>query len=173
MGYYVTMNGEVQFQRSEEARIVEGLKALNHRHDLKTGGRSPKTGDPYEDNWFAWVPSRYHEDESLVTVAGVLALLGVESEEGAEYGDGLVTLTVTYDNKNGAHDVFLDALASLGCSVDVEVRGEDGERWMWTTRVPGGDGSLHTMNARTVYDDPYPTRDGIARWSSIREAMRG
>lgn len=152
MGYYVTYEGEITFPSDREDEIVAALKALNHRHDLKTGGRSPRSGDPYEDAWFSWLPSRYHEDDSLQTVEDVLRLLGFDNFYTEITGDQ-TTLTVTYDNKMGNEDVFLNELGKFAL-VDLYVTGEDGDRWRYLTK----DGELLSYNGYVSYDDLSPTR---------------
>lgn len=161
MGYYVTYEGEITFPSHREDEIVAALKALNHRHDLKTGGRSPRTGDPYEDYWFSWLPSRYHEDESLQTVEDILRLLGFETnswENKPRHSrpsskDGWTTISVTYDNKIGSEDVFLNEISKFG-EVDVYVNGEDGDKWRYLTK----NGELLSYNGYVSYDDLAPTR---------------
>lgn len=152
MGYYVTYEGEITFPSDREDEIVAALKALNHRHDLKTGGRSPRSGDPYEDYWFSWMDSRYHEDDSLQTVEDVLRLLGFDNFYTEITGDQ-TTLTVTYDNKMGSEDVFLNEISKFG-EVDLYVTGEDGDKWRYLTK----DGELLSYNGYVSYDDLAPTR---------------
>jgi hypothetical protein len=132
MGYYVTGNGSISFRKSDEEKLVRFLKDLNHRHELKTGGKWPKSGDPYEDSWFAWMPQRYHEDTSLTSVADILELLGFEVNE--IDSDEWMTYALVYDNKTGAEDVFIKALADNGADVNIEWTGEDGEHWQVMTK---------------------------------------
>jgi len=178
VGYYITLSGTVTFFAEDEARIVQGMKALNHRHDLKTGERNPKTGDPYEDKWFAWTEPRYHEDDSITTVEGILDLIGVEVTYTPDHSDdwsggwdqsllGDKRLHIEYANKWGAHEVWFTELARLGVFVDVEGVGEEHDRWLWTsqngTRIPDEDGihqrswTLYTQEGRIVYDHATPT----------------
>lgn len=152
MGYYVTYEGEITFPSDREDEIVAALKALNHRHDLKTGGRSPRSGDPYEDYWFSWLPSRYHEDDLLQTVEDVLRLLGFDDFY-AEIAGDQTTLTVTYDSKMGSEDVFLNEISKFG-EVDLYVTGEDGDKWRYLTK----DGELLSYNGYVSYDDLAPDR---------------
>jgi hypothetical protein len=158
MGYYIELEGTVDFFAEDEARIVAGMKALNHRHDLKTGGRHPETGDPYEDKWFAWVEARYHEDESITTVADILGLLGIRIDWSLD--DRSVTLDsalgdrrlgISYENKIGAHEVWFAELARLGVYLNLEVKGEDGEHWRWSTHNGTGTGVLRTWELKVRY----------------------
>jgi hypothetical protein len=151
MGYYVTYDGEVSFPTHREGEIVEALKALNHRHDLKTGGRHPKTGDPYEDYWFSWLPSRYHEDERLDNVQSILELLGFDCFDYETAAEGWTTYSVTYDNKIGSEEIFLNELSRFG-TVDIYATGEDGDRWRYLTK----DGDLLQYNGYVSYDDLRP-----------------
>ena len=151
MGYYVTYDGEVSFPTDREGEIVAALKALNHRHDLKPAGRFPKTGDPYEDYWFSWLPSRYHEDETLQTVVDILHLLGFDTNETQKVG-GYTTIAVTYDNKIGSEEIFLNELSKFGF-VDIYATGEDGDKWRYLAK----DGDLLQYNGYVSYDDLRPT----------------
>lgn len=150
MGYYVTYDGEVSFPTAREGEIVEALKALNHRHDLKPAGRFPKTGDPYEDYWFSWLPSRYHEDERLDNVESILIMLGFDTKVIGEH-NGYTTIVVTYDNKIGSEEVFLNELSKFGF-VDIYATGEDGDKWRYLTK----DGDLLQYNGYVSYDDLRP-----------------
>ena len=150
MGYYVTYDGEVSFPTEREGEIVAALKALNHRHDLKTGGRFPKSGDPYEDYWFSWLPPRYHEDERLDNVESILIMLGFDTNDIRQQG-GYTTIAVTYDNKIGSEEVFLNELAKFGW-VDIYATGEDGDKW----RYLSSHGDLLQYNGYVSYDDLRP-----------------
>jgi hypothetical protein len=152
VGYYVTYEGEITFPSNREDEIVAALKALNHRHDLKTGGRSPRTGDPYEDLWFSWLPSRYHEDERLDNVESFLIMLGFDVNSTDADANGYTTIAVTYDNKIGSEEVFLNELAKFGW-VDIYATGEDGDRWRYLSK----EGDLLQYNGYVSYDDLRPT----------------
>ena len=130
MGYYVDYEGSISYPRADEQRLAEALWALNHRHELKNGGRHPKQGDPYEDNWFSWLPSRWHENEP--SVREVLELLGFEVDEKFPDGD-LVSYAVSYSNKIGDEDKFIATLAENGAAVVLYCRGEVGDGWRGRT----------------------------------------
>ena len=153
MGYYVTYDGEVTFPTHREGEIVEALKALNHRHDLKTGGRFPipPDSDPYDNYWFAWMPSRYHEDESLQTVADILMMVGFDTNRTVADANGYTTIEVTYDNKIGSEEIFLNELAKFGW-VDIYATGEDGDKWRYLSKQ----GDLLQYNGYVSYDDLRP-----------------
>lgn len=120
MGYYITYNGTINFPAEDEPRLTKAQQDLNHRHDLKGGGRHPATGDPYEDKWFAWMPSRYHED--FHTVEAILERLGFEVDDRGELDHELY---VNYDNKMGDEQTFLAELAICGAQIEIEYKGED------------------------------------------------
>jgi hypothetical protein len=141
MGYYVDYQGTITIPSDKRDAILDALKNLNHQHDLKRGGRSPATGDPYEDKWFSWMPSRYHETVS--TPEEVLELLGFDLTPKTSQ-----TYTVYYSDKTGAEDVFLDTLVSAGGVVDLTCSGEEGEHWLWQT----SNGQLVTRYGRVVYE---------------------
>jgi len=150
VGYYVDYEGSISYPRADEQRLAEALWALNHRHELKNGGRHPKQGDPYEDNWFSWLPSRWHENEP--SVREVLELLGFEVDDKFPDGD-LVSYSVSYNNKIGDEDKFIATLAENGAAVILYCRGEDGDGWRWRS----DNNELVTSNEyRTYAEEEYP-----------------
>lgn len=153
MGYYVTYEGEVGFPTHREDEIVAALKALNHRHELKVGGRFPipPDSDPYDNYWFSWLPPRYHEDESLQTVEDILVMLGFDAYNAVAGANGYTTIQVTYDNKIGSEDIFLNELSKFGF-VDIYATGEDGDKWRYLTK----DGDLLQYTGYVSYDDLRP-----------------
>jgi len=165
VGYYVDYEGTISYPRADERRLSEALWALNHRHELKNGGRHPKQGDPYEDNWFSWMPSRWHEDEP--SVREVLEMLGFTVDETNPFDiiDGEnIYYTVAYNNKIGDEDKFIATLAENGAEITLYCRGEDGEGWRWRSE----NNELLTSNEyRTYAEEEYPFR-----WTpSYRAAM--
>ena len=161
MGYYVDYEGTISYPRADEQRLAEALWALNHRHDLKNGGRHPKTGDPYEDNWFSWMPTRWHENEP--SVAEVLEMLGFTVDETLP-DEERVSYVVAYNNKIGDEDKFIATLAENGAEISLYCRGEDGEGWRWRSellddrdQVDGKVGELLTANEyRSYAEEEYP-----------------
>ena len=151
MGYYVTGKGSISFDVDKEEALVKVLKDLNHQHHLKTGGTWPKTGDPYKDSWFAWMPAKYHEDENLNSVVKILEMLGFSCEEKAT--PTVKFVDVYYDNKTGAEQIFIEALAKSGAFVNIVWEGEEGERW-------------HV----SVIDGKPVVRDSRSTWTEWREA---
>ena len=150
MGYYVDYEGTISYPRADEQRLAEALWNLNHQHDLKNGGRHPKQGDPYEDNWFSWLPSRWHEDEP--SVAEVLELLGFTVDETLP-DEERITYVVAYNNKIGDEDKFIATLAENGAEITLYCRGEDGEGWRWRSE----NNELLTSNEyRTYAEEEYP-----------------
>lgn len=169
MGYFTTQVGTVTIAERDEAVAVEALKALNHNHEDKRGGSfgAGVSPDPYESKWYSWLPSRYHEDESLRTVGDVLEMVGYEVSSRKQ--DDLIVYTLHYDNKTGQEDVFLSRLSDFAV-VDVSVTGEDGARWRWANDAPGTgllcwEGSIVWDRSRPVVEMLY--RDKVARVQSI------
>lgn len=162
MGYYVSYRGNINWNSDiEEQTLVDALKALNHQHELKTGGRHPKTGDPYEDNWFAWMPARYHEDESLNTVKSILELLGMEVEQWSI--NEMTQLSIRYDNKLGAEEIFFATLAKLGVSLELEAEGEDGAKWRYITM----DNELMEQEAEVSWGPPFPVTNRGRQFAAL------
>ena len=163
MGYYVDGYGAVEVLKEDEDRLVQELKDLNHRHELKTGGRFPKTGDPYEDSWFAWVPNDYHKNDELTTVKSIMEMLGFNVREQDEVGR--VSLSMDYSDKTGAEHVFLRALAEAGADVSFEWTGEEHERWM----VRSKNNRLETRSSYLSWGEWVPDEDAgpIAHWNQV------
>lgn len=102
MGYYVRLT-EAHFAIPEREDVLQALKDLNHRTDVKKYGGSWGAGGQTEA-WFSWMPGNY--DETVTSVQEVFDLLGFETE----VKDGLVYLT-DYDNKTGQEDLFIETVA--------------------------------------------------------------
>jgi len=161
VGYYVDYEGTISYPRADEQRLAEALWNLNHQHDLKNGGRHPKSGDPYEDNWFSWMPTRWHEDEP--SVAKVLEMLGFTVDETNPFDiiDGEnIYYTVAYNNKIGDEDKFIATLAEHGADVTIYCRGEDGEGWRWRSDHSFGHSGelLISEEYRTYSEEEHPFR---------------
>lgn len=163
MGYYISYYGTIAIPNNvNEEVVVQKLKDLNHRHDLKTGGQNPKVGDPYEDKWFAWLPARYHEDENLKTVGDILDMLGFEISRQDNVGIGQ-ELRVHYDNKAGAEEHFLQVMAQEGLEIDLEAEGEDGAKWHYLTE----NNQLLEQVAEVSWSAPIPVSNRLAEQSEI------
>jgi hypothetical protein len=136
MGYYIWATGTISFKPEDEPSIVEALKRLNYRHDLKRNGVYPKTGDVWKDTWFAWMPSEYHNDTSITTVAQIIATLGYNVEPAVipehewKYREGETVLAIEADTKLGDEAFFFAVMAQEGCTIDLWVSGED-DNWQW------------------------------------------
>lgn len=152
MGYYVTYRGIIEIPDAvDEQEVLQQLKDLNHKHELKTGGRWPKSGDPYEDSWFSWLPPKYHEDERLDSIDKILDMLGFGVDEGGRGEFGRV-LRLDYDSKIGSEVHFLKVLADAGCFVDLEAEGEDGAKWHYFS----ADNELMEQEAQVSWGQPFP-----------------
>jgi hypothetical protein len=132
MGYYINAHGTITMPRSLEAEALNGLKMLNYDHDAKRGGIMGNPEATFATRWYSWMPERWHEQ--VESVDEVLELLGFEITKSRQAG--LNVYTLTYDNKTGQEDVFLNRLAEYA-QVDIEVVGEDGQRWKWANAKAG------------------------------------
>jgi len=167
MGYYVDGYGNASFKPEQETELVQKLKDLNHRHELKTGGCSPKSGDPYKDKWFAWMPADYHTDESLTRVQDILELVGFEVSEHER--DGSVVLDLAYNNKTGCEQTFLEELARAGAKVSMNWKGEEGEEWA----VRGDDGSLQMREMERSWGawKDYSEAGSVVQFNNVLEMI--
>lgn len=134
MGYYVSSEGVITVPAENLDAAYQALVDLNKRDDLKRGGSSRAEKKPASSSvannpnvWFSWMPWNY--DAFYSTAQGILEELGFDTEITE---DGSLTF-FGYDNKTGAEDVFVEALAPY-VSEDSEMiwTGEDAEKWRWT-----------------------------------------
>lgn len=125
MGYYVTVT-DAQFRVPENDTVLQVLKDLNKRDDLKRGGTWGENGKI--QTWFSWMPENY--DQHVTSVAEVFKALGFDTET----KDGYVHL-LYYDNKTGQEDIFLHAVAPYVKTGDyIEWQGEDYARYRHDVR---------------------------------------
>jgi hypothetical protein len=139
MGYYINAHGTIEMVRSLDTEATYALKALNYQHELKRGGGG-RSDDPFEAKWFSWMPPRYHEDPTIDSVEAVLAMLGFDVTMARKAG--LNVYTVTYENKTGQEEVFLNTLAGYA-QISIDVTGEDGARWRWVNAKAGAPLEYH------------------------------
>lgn len=128
MGYNVMLTGsDFKVAPDKLEPLLQALKDLNKRDDLKTGGAWGQLPDGtmgQTEKWFAWMPADY--DQTVTSAAEVFEELGftVTTED-----DGTLILE-EYDSKAGAEDLFLMAAAPFVTAGSyLEWEGEDGERW--------------------------------------------
>jgi hypothetical protein len=144
MGYYITAHGTITMPRSLEQNALRALKTLNYDHEAKRGGLLGNPEATFETRWYSWMPERWHE--TVGSIEQVLELVGFSVTKTRQAG--LNVYTLTYDSKTGQEEVFLNSLADYA-QVDVEVTGEDGERWKWANAKAGA--PLYHMNAEVTY----------------------
>jgi hypothetical protein len=165
MGYYINAHGTITMPKSMESEAVHALKMLNYDHDAKHGGVLGKPEATFETRWYSWMPERWHE--AVESVEDVLGLIGFEV--GKSRMAGLDVYTVNYDSKTGQEDVFLNCLAGYA-QVDIEVVGEDGERWKWANARAGA--PLMHLAASVTYSPVATVADLIAKDRKMMEESR-
>jgi hypothetical protein len=146
MGYNVmTIGGDVTIAADKLEPAFEALKALNKRDDLKTGGSYGALPDGtygQTERWFAWMPVDY--DKTAKDAREIFEMLGFNVEEddkGLHISD--------YDDKSGAEDTFLEAVAPFVTAGSyLEWEGEDGEHW----RQDFDGTTVTTRHGRIVYE---------------------
>jgi hypothetical protein len=130
MGYFVTLeqtNAYIPSNKLDEAYAI--MCELNNHNELKRGCAFPREekDGPHDGIWFSWMEWNY--PETCNDAAAIISELGFtfnEDEEGLKF--------VHYDNKTGAEDEFIRALAPVLASTDEDApqfvwRGEDGATW--------------------------------------------
>jgi hypothetical protein len=167
MGYYVTAQGTIEMPRSLEAEALHALRMLNYQHELKRGRRSPATGNPFDDSWYAWIPERYHEDPDINSVQDILEMVGYEVTLARKAG--LNVYTLLYDNKTGQEEVFLNCLAGYA-QVSIDMLGEDGQRWRWVNAKAGA--PLEWHDAIVTYERKGTVSKFIERDVEIHNKIR-
>jgi hypothetical protein len=112
------------------------------------------------------MPLRYHEDENIRTVGDVLTMLGYE----VRLTPGTHNLYIlAYDNKTGQEDVFLNRLSDFA-RIQIDVVGEDGERWQWSNKGKGT--ALTIAYAQTTWREPVPVVAELERLREIDSRLR-
>lgn len=152
MGYYVTLIGaDFGIPEKNWDAAFAAVCELNEHDELKTGGS-------VNEKWFAWMDADYptkaleewQQRKLPHPLAWVFQELGFDWEiapelhvEGDEFG------LRGYDQKTGAEDDFLEAVAPfVRPGSYLEWRGEEGE--MWRQEFDGE--KLVTKEGRVVYD---------------------
>lgn len=160
MGYYVRYYGMVSIpSKVDEDKVVSAIKSLNHRHELKHGGRHPKSGDPYEDKWFSWLPAKFHEDKNINSIEKVFEMLGFRVSGRNSLNDER-WFHLEYDNKIGQENIFLIEMAKNGVDIELNAEGEDGEKWQYTTSPSG---ELLISEAVVSWSDAVPAEPAVHR----------
>ena len=106
MGTYIDISGTMHYDEKNAGAIIQALKDLNKRDDLKRGGSyGPNSEREY---WFSWTDKNY--DEGLTEVDHLFSHV-----LGWDYSSLLVKNQVcfdfSYNDKWGQHEVFFLAIA--------------------------------------------------------------
>jgi hypothetical protein len=165
MGYYITGHGHITIPRSLEDEALHALKMLNYDHEAKRGGLLGNPEATFETRWYSWMPERWHE--KVTSVEQVLELVGFGVDKTRKAG--LDVYTLTYDNKTGQEEVFLNCLADYA-QVDVEFTGEDGLRWRWANPKAGA--PLVNFDGEVVYKANGTVADLIRKEQEYNKKAR-
>lgn len=155
MGYYVQGYGNITIQKSNEEKAYQAMCALNDLDHLKRGGSwsaltdadgSRPSGMGFHPNrWFSWMDPNYPETcQDFLSVLNDLGF-GVEVDS---VSNGHTDYRVSYDNKSGQEDLFLEAIAPYVEGGSIEWFGEDGERWLNKFE----NGTMATLVGKIVYE---------------------
>lgn len=134
MGYYVDMH--VNAFRIPTANIPAALEAMNKMHDDDvllakahggTFGCDVEKQPVRERKWYSWVANPPVEGwPDIVEAIGNWGFDGFIDDS----GDFVVTKSPEY-NKLGQEDELFKVIAPYMSQLDIECRGEDGEKWKW------------------------------------------
>jgi len=155
MGYFINAHGTITMPRSTDIEALHALKMLNYNHEAKRGGLLGNPEATFDTRWYSWMPTHWHE--TVASVEEVLEMVGFQTVKQRQAG--LDVYTLTYDNKTGQEDVFLNCLAGYA-QVDIEVVGEDGERWKWANAKAGS--PLMHLKVNVTYSPYAAVTDLIA-----------
>ena len=160
MGYYVnTIDVKVFIDSNHFRALYDALCELNQHDEWKGGGSyggefdqskpRPEGYDYHPGRWYSWMAADY--PHKLFNAIDVLKAVGFDITTN-EYGD---IVGMSYDNKTGCEDVFLNACAPFMRSGSyIAFRGEDGE--MWRYKFVGGkmyvQGSKVTWTGTTEFE---------------------
>ena len=165
MGYYISAEGVIEMPRSLESEALHALKMLNYDHEAKRGGILGNPEATFETRWYSWMPERWHDD--VASIGDVLELVGFGVDKSRMAG--LDVYTLTYDNKTGQEEVFLNRLADYA-QVDVEFTGEDGLRWRWANAKAGA--PLVNYDAKMGYKENGTVADLIRKEQDYAKRAR-
>ena len=145
MGYYINTTSEQDFLLPKENfdAAYKAMCELNKHDDLKRGGTGA-FGSEDRQVWFSWMHENYPEVcEDLFEIFDHLGF------DYTKDGDGNID-SLSYDNKQGAEEVFLAAIAPFVKDGSFMTwRGEDGELWRYLYR----DGRLKTVPAVITFPE--------------------
>lgn len=128
MGYYITLEeSDAMIRGADLDKAYKAMCELNDHDELKTGGAY--SNGQQTARWFAWMPENYPEVYS--TAQEVLEALGFDLDVDQDTGNVYIA---RYDNKTGAQDIFLGAIAPYIVNERMDGakmiwRGEDGSYW--------------------------------------------
>ena len=136
MGYYVNLRS-AHFHVPETWSVLQVLKDLNKRDDLKQGG-TYQSGQKTE-SWFRGIGPNY--DEKCTSVQEVFYELGFDTKILDEPWGKAVSLEY-YDGKAGQQELFCRAVAPfMDKGSYIEWLGEDGAEEVWVVQ----DGELKLL----------------------------
>jgi len=157
MGYYVQGNGHINIRKENEKKAYEAMCALNRRDDLKSGGSwgggslssddpRPAGSDYHPAKWFSWLDPNY--PAKCESVLDVLCELGFEVIISELFRDDQVNhYRLSYDNKTGQQDLFLEAIAPFVENGMIDWTGEDHIFW----RSIFENGTVKSMTGKVTY----------------------
>lgn len=134
MGYYVDMH--VNAFRIPAANIPAALEAMNRMHDddvLLAKARGGAYGDMTSQTpvrkrkWYSWVAN-----PSVKGWPDIVTAIGNWGFDGfiGDFDDFVVKKSPEY-KKIGQEDELFKVIAPYMSQLDIECRGEDGEKWKW------------------------------------------
>jgi hypothetical protein len=138
MGYYTRITeSDIFISKDDFEYCYEAMCKLNDRDDLKSGGSwgagisadqpRPEGLSYHPGKWFSWMDADY--PDKCKTMEDVLYNLGFENIKYDENGN---LIDIWYDNKTGAEDVFLQAIAPyVKAGSYLNWQGEDGTNYQY------------------------------------------
>jgi len=137
MGYYTRITeADIFVSKDDFEYCYEAMCKLNDRDDLKTGGSwgagisetRPEGMNYHPNRWFSWMDANY--PETCKNMQAILYALGFEDIKFDADGN---MISLWYDNKTGAEDLFLQVIAPyVKAGGYLNWQGEDGSHYQYS-----------------------------------------
>lgn len=169
MGYFATGTGRFTISDDKRVEAYHALCKLNDRDEWKRGGsyggendsttKRPAGLNYHPGRWYSWLEPNY--PETCHDLIDILQALGFDIDDAQHSGTGLTTFFISYNDKVGQEDLFLEALSPYLISGYIEWQGEDGE---WWRNFLGHDYSEFTDELAPDEDGSMTTQQGLIVW---------
>lgn len=145
MGTYIDISGSMTYDEKNADAIVQALKDLNKKDDLKRGGSYGKDGREY---WFSWVDEKY--DEYLTDVEQLFSSV-LCWDYTTHCDDGKVSFEFSYNDKWGQHEVFFLTMAPYLDKLYIHHNCDEADH-QWILELNPVTKNVHERNVQYVFE---------------------